>query len=151
MSPVNLSVRSFCICIRADSLPLSLGELESAFIDLSKATKLKDVVLRPESKTVEWVTVALKTVTPAHRDLRQISIHIPYYLTLPRVYTNLRQGIGKASSEEWLDLDRLLVQLWESRSIRPKFVCMTKGTLGVSIGYYLPEITRRGIGDLGES
>ena len=148
---VNLSVRSFCTCIRTDSLPLSPGELESAFIDLSKATKLKDAVFRPESKTVEWVTVALKTVTPAHRDLRQISIHIPYYLTLPRVYTNLRQGIGKASSEEWLDLDCLLVQLWESRSIRPKFVCMTKGTLGVSIGYYLPEIMRRGIGDLGES
>jgi hypothetical protein len=151
MLPVNLSVRSFCTCIRADSLPLSLGQLGSAFVDLSKATKLKDVVFRPESKTVEWVTVALKTVTPAHRDLRQISIHIPYYLTLPRVYTNLRQGIGKASSEEWLDLDRLLVQLWESRSIRPRFVCMTKGTLGVSIGYYLPEMTRRGIGDLGES
>jgi hypothetical protein len=51
--------------------------VEPASIDLSKATKLKDVVFQPRSREVEWVTMALQTITSKHRDLRQISIHMP--------------------------------------------------------------------------
>jgi hypothetical protein len=142
-------VRLFSICARTDSLLLFLDELAgAASIDLSKATKLKDVVFRPEPRRVEWVITALQTITPEHRDLRQISIHLPYYLTLAVVLTNLRQTIGEAGFEKWLGLDHLLVQFWESRSIRPKIISMMNHGIGDHIGRLLPEITKRGVIDI---
>ena len=48
-----------------------------------------------------------------------------------------------------MDLDRLLVQFWDSRSIRPKVVTEKKGKRDWA-GYLLPEITKRGIIDLVE-
>ena len=93
-----------------------------AFVDLSKATKLKDVVFRPGPQRIEWVIVALQTITSKHQDLRQIIIHIPYGLTLTGISANVGQPIAKVRYEQWLGLDRLLVQFWESRSIRSKLV-----------------------------
>ena len=64
------------------------------------------------------------------------------------------QVIGEEIWEEWLDLDRLLVQFWESSSIRPKVVVMVQipgaWNARYSVGYerLLPEITERGIIDL---
>ena len=155
--PSNLSillaispVRTFCICIRTNNLPLFLGEPGSASISLSKATKLKEVVFRPGPRVVGWVIAALRTITPNHRDFRQITIRIPYYLTLPKVLASIRRAIGEENYRLWLDLDRFLVQFSESRSIRPKVVCTTaRGTRG-SIGCLLPEASKRGIIDLVE-
>ena len=52
---------------------------------------------------------------------------------------------------EWLDLDRLLVQFWTSRSIRPRVV-YEPDERGLDMGDYapslLPELTRRGLVDL---
>jgi hypothetical protein len=52
--------------------------------------------------------------------------------------------------EQWLDLDRLLVQLWESRSIRPNLVPVEKPDAGDQMRYLLPEITGRVVIDLVE-
>ena len=94
--------------------------------------------------------MALQTITPQHCDLWQISICIPYQFDIHGAGANIRQTIGEATYEEWLDLDRLLVQLWESHSIRPKitYVCASQNEEKEAIdcvSCLLPEITERGI------
>jgi len=129
-----------------------IGDLDPASLDLSKATKLGDVTFRSGSGRVEWITTALETITPKHRDFRHIKIFVPSDLTGFDVGDDIRQYIGETVSKEWLDLDRLLVQFWESRSIRPKVGCGLRGEKDQNtvycIGCLLPEITERGIIDL---
>jgi hypothetical protein len=96
---------------------------------------------------VAWVIAALRTITPNHRDFRQITIHIPYYFPLPKVVGSIRRTIGEAKYGLWLDLDRFLVQFSESRSIRPKVVYTTVRGMRGSIECLLPEASRRGIID----
>ena len=109
-------------------------------------TRLKDVVFRRSSKSIEWIAAALQTITPEHRDLRQISIHVPYKFTL------LEIGV-ETYRQEWSNIDRIVVQLWESLSARPRVgsreaVLRVEG-LPVDIGDWirdmLPEATKRGI------
>ena len=122
---------------------------ESTSLDLSEATKLRDAVFRPGSVCVEWITTALQTITPEHRELRQISIYVPHHLTRYNVGADIRQSLGETTFGRWADLDRLLVQFWESCSIRPRVGCVKLGEKGKNIGYsvgrLLPEITKRGI------
>jgi len=138
---------SIHICAHADNLILFLVELESAPFDLSKATKLRDTVFRPESENVEWITATLLTIAPEHRELRHISIHAPYCLTL-----DIEQSVGGAASRQLSDLDCLLVQFWESHSIRPRIGCVGLREEGQNAEYYVgcwfPEITKRGVVDL---
>ena len=121
--------------------------------DLSKSTKLKVVRLR--SLGVWQITLALRTVTREHRDLQQILIDVPYRLS--RILLNRdvwggvgddRQIIGDFLLKQWLDLDRDLVHLWESLSIRTN-VIWTKGKRGGVAGNHieslLPEMTKRGM------
>jgi hypothetical protein len=61
---------------------------------------------------------------------------------------NVGQVIGEANYGQWLDLDRLLVQLWESYSIRPKAI-LSPAEAG-SFERLLPGITKRGVIDLVE-
>ena len=131
----------------------SAGDIGPASIDLSKATKLRDVVFQPAMRTVTWIITALQTITTGHRDLRQISIHVPNNLPLTDDGGNVGQIVGEVTYREWLDLDDLLVQFWESRSIHPKVILdstmwVGKGRIKYCIGYLLPEITKRGIIDL---
>ena len=98
--------------------------------------------------------MALQTVTSEHRDLQRISFHVPYQYTLDGLGANIRQGLGEVWYGQWLDLDRLLVQFWESRSIRPKITynCESQEEKKEAIdcvSCLLPEITKRGIIDLG--
>ena len=107
-------------------------------IDLSKATKLKDIVFRWTSLSIKWVTTTLETITPQHQDLQRISIHVPH----PWVHDQVK------------DLDRLLVQLWDSHSIRTSVTCFIaehqKREMRGWAGYMFPELTKRGIIDLVE-
>ena len=95
--------------------------------------------------------MALQTITPEHRDLRQISIYMPYYLTFSNIGTDIRQSIGEVVSSQWSDLDRLLVQFWQLRSIRPKLGSVGLAEKGQNTEYciecLLPEISKRGIVD----
>jgi hypothetical protein len=136
-------VRPFNISARIDNLPRFPDQSSPPSIDLSKATKLKDVVFQPGERSVEWVTMALQTITPEHRDLREVSIHLPYYLTLGGLFVNIKQFVGEAGYKKWLDLDRLLVQLWESHSIRPTVMSAAEHKKE-SVGVLFPEITERG-------
>ena len=118
-------------------------------LDLSKATRLRDLVFRPESRSAEWITMALRTITPEHQDFRRITIHIPFYLTF--FGAGARQSLGETAFRQWLDLDRILVRIWDSRAIRPNVGCVRLGqrreSTKLCIGSLLPEITKRGIID----
>ena len=100
--------------------------------------------------------MALQTITSKHRDLRQISIHVPHDLTHPNVDMVAGRFITEEICREWSCLDRLLVQFWESRSIRPRIVYPTpmeekqRVCMRDSIGCLMQEITGREIIDLVE-
>jgi hypothetical protein len=69
---------------------------------------------------------------------------------------DVRQTIEDVDRRDWLDLGHLLVQFWESSSIRPKFVCLRRvkgerdARYWVGCWRLLPEIMKRGIIDLVE-
>ena len=145
---------SICVWVRVSSSIMFLVELGSISFNLSKATKLRDAVFRLGSLTVEWVTMVLQAITPKHQDLEHISIYMPSYMLPP-----VRPGVRITHTVEgivgqWLDLDRLLVQFSESRSIRLRVIC---GMLGKyeqntkhSIGCLLPVAAGGGMIDVVE-
>ena len=127
-------------------------ESEPVPIDLSKATKLKGAVFRLDSEGIEWVTLALRTVTPEHRALRQISIYVPHWFPFLSLGVNIRPVLREENSKRWSDLDHLLFQFWESHSIRPRVGCKGLGEKGQNlvhfIGFLFPKTMQRGIIDL---
>ena len=90
----------------------------SVLFDLSKATKLGCAVFRPGSLRVGWIAHALRAVTSKHRDLRRISVDVPFLRAFPYVDGDIRKVVGGRISDQRLDLDCILVHLWESFSIR---------------------------------
>ena len=131
--------------LHLDCQLIYLFPVGSAAIDLSKARKLRDVIFRPGSLSVEWIATAFQTTTPNHRQLQKISIRLPSHLR------NVNANVIKRWSPtygQWLDLDHLLVQFWESRSTRPKVICTArvgrKWDLKRFTECLLPELARRG-------
>jgi hypothetical protein len=109
-------------------------------LDLSKATKLKDLLFRCGESNVQQVTMALQTVQSKH--LQRITIH-------PRA-ASVRLS-AEPAPQEWQDLDILLVQFWTSHSIRPKIMYDPgKGVNDIRglAPSLLPELARRGAIDL---
>jgi hypothetical protein len=62
--------------------------------------------------------MALNTLTSEHRDLRKITIWVPGCLR--PIDQMVREVEAARPGMRWRDLDSLLVQLWESRSIPSK-------------------------------
>ena len=87
-----------------------------------------------------------------HPDLRKISLRIP----LCRCSDVNKRLIEEADlGMQWSDLDRLLVQFWESHSIQVKVACPSPlNSDGWSVldwvTFLLPELMKRGITDLVE-
>ena len=136
------------------SSPSPVGNSGLTSIDLSTATKLENVIFFSTSLNVERITLALRTITPGHRDLRQICIHLPYDRVLISPGVIVRQIIERAVCDQWLALDHVLVQLWGSHSIRSKITYITSRTeregIDESMEWLLPETMKRGIIDLVE-
>ena len=154
LESLNIKCRPPCTFVLAlrwnHDLPSCVG---NSSVDLSTATKLRDLVLRPGSLSVAWVIMALQTITSEHRELRHISIQVPYDFTFINADADVLQTVGEAISRQWFGLDRLLVQLWESRSIRPRVILAMKlweGKIDTKycVGCLLPEVTKEGIVDL---
>ena len=102
------------------------------FLDLSKATKLKDLTFRTRRSTIKSITMTLQTI--GSKNLQQITIH-------PCV-------IGAKLCQGWRDLDIMLVQLWTLHSIRPRLMYGPDGTgkdARDCASSLLPELTRREI------
>jgi hypothetical protein len=132
-------------CTRIHSLSSFIVGSGLASIDLSKATKLKDMTFRCRRLNVGWVVMALRTFTPNHRNLQQISLYPPH--TPPGF------AIGETTYMQWMELDHRFTQLWESHSIRPKVLYQAPpGKEGEAtrdrMFSLLPEVTSRGIVDL---
>ena len=93
--------------------------------------------------------MTLQTITPKDRNLRRVSIYVPHHHTPINFCANVKQTMGEAGFEQWLALDRLLVQLWESHSVRLMVMSVGRGRERHDerdrVGSLLPEITRRGI------
>jgi hypothetical protein len=117
-------------------------------IDLSKATKLKELIFRMRPKLGPGEVVAtLETLTPDHRDFRQVSI----YLNIPHLDAlYFRFYLADGAYEKWSELDCLLVQFWELRSIRATVAPQGTQADNDWIECLFPKITARGIIDLAE-
>ena len=145
-------VRLFGFFVETDTLlPFTGGSTRSS-IDLSRATRLRDAQFECGDLSAEWIVMTLQTVTSKHRDIRKIGIRT-YGLILNDPDADVRQIAGEAVYREWLDLDRLLVQFSELRSIRPKFRFdgMSSDREREAINFVsclLPEMTKRGLIDL---
>ena len=129
-----------------------LGE-RSTSIDLSKAIKLKEMVFRPNSRNVEWITMALQTITRKHQDFRQVSINVDCsdISSISCVGDNIRKMLGERVYGQWLDLDHFLDQFLGSPPIHPKVVCIVPEGLHDMedhFGCLLPVLTKRGRIDL---
>ena len=115
--------------------------------DFSKATKLSSVVLRVEEDMVPWVTLALKTITPEHRVLREVTIYInfPSTSSLADSPVDARQIIGEKLYTQWIDLDYALVQLCKFGTVRVRVGFSSAGKRKEMRGYaesLLPEMTK---------
>jgi len=146
-TPRGTFIRTCALINNLTSFPVGS---EPGLLDLSTATNLHNLVFRPKFLDAEWITIALQTITSEHRDLQQILIHLPYSLTMFGM--DVGRFVGEATCRGWLDLDRLLVQLWESCSVCPKLECVRLGlTWWPGTKYYIgclfPEMTKRGIVD----
>jgi hypothetical protein len=110
-------------------------------LDLSKLTGLKKVELGYCEPWVQWITMTLQTAESIN--LEEIVIHpVNTLIASESVY------------REWQDLDRLLLQFWISRSIRPKIRHKWEGEgcdLRDLAPRLLPELTSRGVVDLIET
>lgn len=104
----------------------------------------------------KWVVRALRTIEGNHNNFRQISLFTRIFWgpgLLRQDFREPRRTIGETIYAEWLELDRVLVKLWESHLIRPLLSYKvpswvdTKDARG-SMDRLLPEATRRKIVDL---
>ena len=139
-------------CAHAGDLPLIIDLPKSAQVDLSKATKLKDVEFKLWLRPTLLLTT-LRTVTRDHRELERITLRVISSKGL-REGEDVRYAVGESTYQGWLELDRLLAQLNESHSFRLKVLRYKFHTDSDGsgerrrMGILLPEVTARGIVDL---
>lgn len=92
-------------------------------IDLSNATKLKEVVVVAHLFP-EWITASLQTITRNHRDLQKITIDISFPLFILDPEHNLDEMVWPINKEivcqGWLEFDHVLSELQESHTIQLK-------------------------------
>ena len=122
---------------------MNIDTPEAPSLDLSKATKLKDVLFSYR-RNIQWVVTTIKTIKS--KNLQQIVISSNKCIPLSGQIT-------EAVHQEWQDLDHLLVQLWTSHSVRPKIMYRREKGEDEARGFaqrLLPELTRRGIIDVVE-
>ena len=124
-----------------------LAESGPTPVDLSNATRLKDATFRIKSSTPEWITIALRTITPRHRDLRRISVYVNYLPILIKLGYTV-QAVTEQGMGQWLELDHVLTQLSESCSTPPKVMCYVLSSQEKAVrdfmGSLLPGVTRGG-------
>jgi hypothetical protein len=118
------------------SLLVNLGK---ASIDLSEAIRLKEVKFIFEAFKDVWTTASLKTITSKHTQFKKVSMFI-----CMEEYIGF---IGRDILDQWMDFDRVLVQLWELHAIHTRVdysIEQEEKEAREYIGILLPEMTKRG-------
>ena len=89
--------------------------------------------------------MAFNTTASEHTDSRAVSIYVLFDFTPSEISDpiNIRQTIGESFYIQWVDLDHLLAQLYESHAVRAKAVAMEERVC-TCIGELLPEATKGG-------
>ena len=137
-------VYRFNTCVRTSNSFLFVPVGRSSLVDLSEATRL-DRVAFLFGGGPGWVARTLRTITPNH-NLQQISLSLS-------ISIEDRDNFEDAACNEWLELDRVLSQLWEWHSVRPKVMYWVSwyATVESAMGCMkslLPEVATRGVVDL---
>ena len=151
MNPAVSHVHDLSVLLRGSVPTQSFSALDDSLIDLSKATKLKDMEFGFQYLSIAWVASTLKTITSRHRDLQGVSIR----------GCDLSDSTGTGwqanaaaeeddTREQWMDLERTLVQLWESHAVRAKveYYSKTREESCELMEKLLPEATKRGVVEL---
>ena len=125
-----------------DNSPLCTDESRTTSLDLSRVESLEKIAFICKCPSAEWVLATLPTIET--KSLRQISLVIPHDVIVKALdVESTRRG--------WLDLDRMLVQTWTSRSIRPRLMyerILEERDLGKDVARLLPESMERGTVDV---
>ena len=107
------------------------------------------MVFRVDPNRVDWMDATFRTITPNHGHVQKITIYVLYRKSLSDGNPDTRQAFGERIFGHWMELDKILAQLCESRSIRPEVLYFPSGGTEEAIiecmGRLLPEITRRGM------
>lgn len=115
-------------------------------VDLSKAAKLREVAFWFGPGATAGITNTLRSISPEHRDLKKVSIYADLWCDRsPNGPIDPKEVVGEVIYKQWMDLDALLVQLWESQSIRTKLVGEKAGRAYRLFTSLLPQVTERGI------
>jgi len=137
----HLEAGSLLIPILDRCLTVILDASAMPSLNLSTIKGLKHLVFHSTRPNMQWITTALQTVQS--KDLRQITLRPPG--------NSFINAIEEVVRRQWLDLDRLLVHLLASRSIRPEVTYIVKAgekDFRDHAPSLLPELTRRGLVDL---
>ena len=127
-------------------------------IDLSKATRLKDMVFVYKFH-LHWIVTTLRTITNNHRNLQRVSIIVPevfYCSSLNRPDpADIIPAVGETIYQEWLEVDDLLAQLCETHSIHPEVLYNVPPSMDGTrarrlVESLFPELTARGLARLTE-
>ena len=137
-----------CICVRTEVTHLFFPvDPRSTSFDLSKATKLRDVVFRPKLLRVDLRSRSSHQNIGIFDKSRSMSLPtLPIFASMEMSGTSLKKGF--LSSGWTLDLDHTLVHLWESLSICTNVIWPSEkwnGILGNYLGCLLPEMAKRGM------
>ena len=95
--------------------------------------------------------MGLETIKSAHKDLREVKIIIPF------LSTPIDENFNGDFYMQWANLDRVLLQLWQSYSVRTKLVYTARNDPEVGervcefIGSLLPEAIKGGGTELVDS
>ena len=112
-------------------------------INLSRLTKLEEVVFESVTQNLQWIAATLQTAES--KDLWQVTI---------RSHAAIEDPVSEPVLRKWRDLDHFLLRFWTLHSVRLK-IAYRKGYEGHDLGglapMLLPELTGRGAVDLVES
>ena len=111
------------------------------------------MTFRTDSWDIDWIAIALRTITQKHQDLREISILPASYALMVMLVAGVRRIVReKGVIGQWLELDRLLVQVWKSRPISLKVLYEVMPREGENmkslVEWLLPGATGGGMIDL---
>ena len=115
---------------------LQVENVHDLSIDLSRVTRLRGVELRCKRPNALWISQALRTIKSKSIEQVSLDISLEVFWGAPRA---------------WLDLDSLLVQLWDLHSLRIKITHESPGSSAYGrekVERLLPQVIGRRVAEV---